>query len=160
MSLFFFVRLRFESSIKNDSILRYFIKVAHWYILNTQYYLFYLIISWMTSRSNAKTTNRTRVQRIKIAAYKVHLSDLISSVSSVLRFISKWIESILRTNLCLRYIKYLSSLNFNCITKNFTSNKCVDCVTRHDTYRLIFISFQTTMLCLLQKATAIKIEMS
>jgi hypothetical protein len=59
MSLFFFVRLRFESSIKDDLILRYFIKVAHWYILNTQYYLFYLIISWMTSRSNAKTTNRT-----------------------------------------------------------------------------------------------------
>jgi hypothetical protein len=160
MSLFFFVRLRLESSIKDDSILRYFIKVAHWYILNTQYYLFYLIISWMTSRSNAKTTNRTRVQRARIAAYEVHLSDLISSVSSVLRFMSKWIESISRTNLCLRCIKHLSSLNFNCITNNSVSSKCVDCVTRHDTCRSILISFRRTVLRLLQKATAIEIETS
>jgi hypothetical protein len=148
MSLFFFVRLRLESSIKDDLILRYFIKVAH-HILNTQYYLFYLIISWMTSRSNAKTTNRTRVQKAKIAAYKVHLSDLTFSVSLVFRLMSKWIESISRTDLCLRCIKHLSSLNFNCITNNSALNKYVDCVTRHDTYRSILISFRRIMLRLL-----------
>jgi hypothetical protein len=148
MSLFFFIRLRLKSFIKDDSILCYFIKIAH-HILNTQYYLFYLIISWMTSRSNAKMTNRTRVQKARIAAYEVHLFNLIFFISSILRLISKWIELISRTNLCLRCIKHLSSLNFNCITNNFALNKCVDCVTRHDTYHSILIFFRRTVLRLL-----------
>jgi hypothetical protein len=114
----------------------------------------------MTSRLNAKTTNRTRVQRVRIAAYKIYFFDLTSSVSSVLRFMSKWIESISRTDFCLRCIKHLSSLNFNYITNNSASSKCVDYVTRYDTCRSILISFRKIMLRLLQKATAIKIEMS